>query len=176
MKVLMTTLSTVLFALAASVGAARATTLSQGQLTVQGTLTAAGCRVEDKLVALPRVNTGALSARGAVAGKTPFTLNITGCDGTYGVRIYFDREQASIDRLTGRLNNTSPAGAGNVQLEVLNADDGAVDLAAASGAQNTGGYKVGENLSFAFSVQYHATGAASAGRVGSTLVYLLEYN
>lgn len=132
----------------------------------------------DATVTLPAVPTSALSAAGATAGATTFTINLTGCDAANTkTRAYF--EAGGQVNSTGRLNNSNTAGATNVELELLDVDDNSsVIVAGDYASQSTSGTKVDASSgtgTLNYAVRYYATGAATSGAVASSVTYSIIY-
>ena len=153
---------------------------NQASFTVNGTVTGSTCNVvlgDGELVTLPSNSLGQLASPGSVAGKTAFRISVEGCATT--AKVYFHNDQASVNPNGGRLINTASSGvkAENVELEILNSNSGSVDLSAAHGSQGTSdpspGAKAGD-ADFDFFVQYYSIGAATAGKVGSSLTFIVE--
>lgn len=155
------------------------TSLSSGDIVVSGEVLAPSCAVEtpSTQVVMAGVDQGLLQTTGAVAGATTFSVKLTGCVNTQGVRLFFDHTSPNVSA-GGRLVNTTATGARQVELELLNAQGGIIDLGASTPVgQNTGPLvpPVLGSAVIAFSVRYHATGAATAGAVTSAVPYIVEY-
>ncbi|URQ60813.1 type 1 fimbrial protein [Pantoea alhagi] len=85
---------------------------ADGTITINGKLTQQTCTVKvnggtaDAVINLPSLSTSALDEAGKMAGRTAFTMNLTGCTPATGsVRAYFEHGP-TVDAATGRLNNT----------------------------------------------------------------------
>jgi type 1 fimbria pilin len=150
---------------------------------VAGTrVTVASCTVSAPPVVLPTVSTSALP-NGATAGRTAFSISLSGCSsGITQATAYFE-PGASIDSATGNLKNSSGT-AGNVEVQLLNGAGGsatafsAIDLrGSTSVAQNSGQFAVnGGGASMNYYAQYIATGAAAAaGSVNTSVTFTLNY-
>jgi len=149
--------------------------------TVEGRVTAATCSVvsKDQRVNLPIAPKTSLANPGDTFGQTPFSIEISGCPADS--LIYFEAHPLAsiIVGTKGRLPNTAVNGAQHVQLQILNSDGNAVNINAVKGQQvSSAGAPVGavgENkMKFDFFVQYYATGSATAGKVTSTVTFLVE--
>jgi major type 1 subunit fimbrin (pilin) len=147
---------------------------------VEGTINGSTCKMSNPTIAveLPVRSRSSLSKVGDTAGKTAFSITAENCP--VGTSIYFQNDQKSITP-QGRLLNTVETGsddrAGNVELEILNSNGASINLSAAKGLQNNSAAMVGEianSATFKFYVQYYATGAATAGKVKSSLTFLVE--
>ncbi|MEI7035470.1 fimbrial protein [Fulvimonas yonginensis] len=156
-----------------------------GTITITGTIVGQTCKVDGKsfgtpdaiTVALPTVLTSNLSSAGATAGQKQFSINITGCDSALSmVRTYFSG--SNIDSTTGNLSNTGTAG--NVQVQLLNSDNTAIDLKGADAAaqkSQVANLDSSGNATLQYSARYIANGgAASAGNVNTSVQFTMVYN
>ncbi|HCN1149611.1 TPA: F17A fimbrial adhesin [Escherichia coli] len=132
-------------------------------------------------VTLPTVSTKSLNSPGKVAGLTPFTISLSGCNtaaatGSQSVKAYFE-PNANTDYTTGNLTNTTSSGASNVQIQLLNADGiKVIKLGQAAAAQNVDTVAINDaNVTLRYNAQYYATGVATAGDVTSTVNYTIAY-
>ena len=155
-----------------------------GTITINGALKSPTCDAKinngaaNGTVTLPSVTTSALASAAQVAGKTPFSLNLTGCDPAGSVHPYFQSNQATVSATSGRLLNTATlAPAAFVELQLLNANDGVVNLSGGAAAQNAGESKVDATgaATLNFSIEYYAVQQTTAGAVSSTLTYVINY-
>ncbi|GLK87074.1 fimbrial protein [Pseudomonas turukhanskensis] len=152
---------------------------NQANFTVEGTVTGSTCKVisgNGRPVTIPSKGLGELASPNSVAGKTAFRISVQGCATT--ATVYFHNDQTTVNS-NGRLNNTATDSevAENVELEILNSKSESVDLSAAHGSQGTSAPSVGiseGDADFDFFVQYYSIGAASAGKVKSTLTFIVE--
>lgn len=165
-------------ALAAAAFAPAAFAASTGTINITGKVVADTCVISvnsspTSTVALPTVTTNTLSTVGSVAGKTSFTIGLTGCDNNVtGAQMAFNG--SNVDGTTGNLNNASGAGNSNVQVQLLNNASTAINtssqlnaplIAVSSGAGSTTMY-----------AQYKATSAAAtAGLVSTSVGFTLTY-
>ena len=125
-------------------------------------------------VALPNVSTTAFGAAiGHVAGATPFTIALSGCDtNTTKANMAFTAG-TNVDAATGNLKNATAGGA-NVQIQLLNSANAPINTSTnvnapvinvAAGAGST-----------QLTAQYISTAAATtAGLVTSTVGFTLTY-
>lgn len=157
---------------------------SSGTITFTGSVNSETCAAvvnnssADGTVSLPAVPTSALSAAGATAGATAFTINLTGCDpANTKTRAFF--EAGGQVNSAGRLNNSDTAGATNVELELLDVDDNSsVIMAGDYASQSTSGTTIDASSTTGtlnYAVRYYATGAATAGAVASSVTYSIIY-
>lgn len=150
-----------------------------GTITINGLVVANSCVVNangtgtnNATVTLPTVYTGALSAAGNVAGKTGFSISVSGCDPNLSnVSTYWSGANVQTD---GNLKNT--AATNNVEVQLLNAGGTAMTLNGAQGSQGSQVVSLsGGAATLNYSAQYYATAAATPGRVGSTVSFTLVY-
>ena len=151
---------------------------STGTISFTGKVLADTCTINvngsgSNTVALPSVMTTAFgSTVGSVAGATPFTIGLTGCDAnTTTAKMAFSGTQ--IDTTTGNLKNATSGGA-NVQIQLLNSTSAAINtnsntnaptISVASGAGST-----------SLTAQYISTATATtAGLVTSSVGFTLTY-
>ncbi|CAM6398487.1 fimbrial protein [Enterobacter cloacae] len=157
---------------------------SSGTITFTGSVNSETCAAvvnngsADGTVSLPAVPTSALSAAGATAGATAFTINLTGCDpANTKTRAFF--EAGGQVNSAGRLNNSDTAGATNVELELLDVDDNSsVIMAGDYASQSTSGTTIDASSTTGtlnYAVRYYATGAATSGAVASSVTYSIIY-
>ncbi len=159
---------------------------ADGTITFTGTISASTCTIvtqggsADQSVTLPTVASGSLPAEGATAGRTPFSINLTGC--TAGdVAAYFE-PGSTVDFNTGRLlNQASTTPAGNVQIQLLGSNSEFLPVLAAGvgGAQTNSQWVTvapdgSANLNYF--AEYYATAPAGAGEVSTSVKYTLIYN
>lgn len=131
----------------------------------------------DIRVKLPAVAVSALSQSGQTAGRTPFVIRVADCDATTAqVQTYFEpgpTVNINTNNLTleGGANN-----AGNVELQLLNADHSQILLGNPSGLQNSQAAAVsGGGADLRYYAQYVATGAATAGAANSSVTFTMIY-
>ena len=157
-----------------------ATGKEQLDFTVTGVINDATCEIvvsPQGLIRLPISPQKSLAQVGERSGKTQFSISLKKCAANSS--IYFDKSQATIST-AGRLLNTTSADSGvrasNVELELLNAKGESMNLAADSGLQNGADpvSSVSETDEFNFYVQYYATGASTAGKVTSSVTFIVE--
>ncbi len=164
-----------------SVGLAHAA--STGTITFNGQLNSNTCDVvvdgqaADATVVLPTIGTNQLSSTGQTAGDTGFTMALNNCAGTLQTASAFFEAGATVDSVTGRLNNNGTAT--NVSLQLL---DGSSPSRAVieAGNQNQVNGNSYVNISsgsanLPYIVRYFADGATTAGTVVSSVVYSIQY-
>lgn len=180
----------ILSALLVSAGLAAVASTAQasdGTITFNGAVIASTCKVNggngDVTVTLPHVGSNTLAAAGAVAGRTPFTLSLSGCATGTGnpakVGAFFEAG-ANVNQSTGRLTldaGTADApGAKNVELNVLNAQQQPIKVGF-QGDQNSQIVDIGSDgtATLNYFTEYYATDAAVAGAANSRVQYSLMY-
>lgn len=168
---------------------------SNGTLTFSGKLTDQTCSVvlnggssASGTVTLPTVQINLLTSFGNTAGKTLFTLDLSGCKASttaFGITAYFPMN-SYISSVTNTLFNqeTGTTAAKNVNLELLQID-GATETKVPLGKPITDtGYKytsVAVNATSAtmnYAVQYkntYTSAASTAGLVKGIAIYELAY-
>ncbi|PXW48748.1 major type 1 subunit fimbrin (pilin) [Klebsiella oxytoca] len=161
---------------------------SDGQINFQGQLTDSTCQIaidgspSPALVVLPTLSVQALAAPGAVAGRTQFNIELSGCTGlvtTSTAAAYFENG-ASVDSTTNNLVNTTMSGAGNVQLQLIDAQSNMkIDIGRSSQASSNtptiiDGAGTGTTI-LPYAVQYYALGATTAGPVTSDVSFSINY-
>ena len=155
---------------------------ADGTITINGQVTDKTCTVnagttKDFTVTLPTVSQSVLAVAGDTAGRTPFTINLTGCTAGSKVATYFE-PGATVDFSTGRLNNASGT-ATNVQVQLLGSNNTAIPvLAAGAGGVQTNSQLVAvtdgaANLNYY--AQYYATDASTPGSVATSVKYTIIY-
>ncbi len=169
-----TLLSTALVAVMAAAAFAPTAQAAGGTINISGKVLTDTCVVSvngGSTVVLPTVMSSSLNTVGAVAGATPFSVGLTGCDtNTTSATMAFSG--SNINTTTGNLNNTAASGS-NVQVQLLNGasvintslNTNAPVIAVAAGAGSA-----------SLKAQYiAATAAATAGLVSTTVNFTLTY-
>ena len=156
---------------------------ADGTITINGQVTDKTCTVnaggnKDFTVTLPTVSKQVLAAAGDTAGRTPFTINLTGCTAGSKVATYFE-PGATVDFNTGRLNNATGT-ATNVQVQLLGSENTVIPvLAAGAGGIQANSQLVdvsgGGAADLNYYAQYYATGASTPGSVATTVKYTIIY-
>ena len=156
---------------------------ADGTITINGKVTASTCVINsdnpDFVVTLPTVSTTVL-ADTATAGRTPFTINLTGCTEATNVATYFE-PGSTVDFATGRLNNTTTGGAANVQVQLLGSNNAVIPVLAGAGAgvTQTNSQVVATDGNGAaalnYYAEYYANGVVGAGAVNTSVQYTVIY-
>jgi len=156
-----------------------------GTITFNGEVTDKTCTIAtpqgaDFTVTLPTVSTSTLAAAGQVAGRTPFSINLSDCN-PGDVATYFE-PGATVDLGTGRLNNVAAtAAATQVQLQLLGANNQFLPVVSAGAGSTQANSQwvtvnAGGSADLNYFVEYYATGASTAGEVTSSVKYTIIYN
>ncbi|MBW1251457.1 fimbrial protein [Pantoea allii] len=156
---------------------------SQNTIRFQGEVNAQTCNVNindatgSPIILLPTVSTASLNAAKSTAGKTPFTINLTGCVApaagtTQAININLAGNNISS---TGDLLNTGTAT--NVALRLLDSSDKTINLSGGTATVNGMSLASGStSASQNFSVEYYSdSGSAGAGTVLSSVQYSVSY-
>lgn len=164
----------------AALVAGQAAQASDGTITFGGQLTDNTCTITgggNKAVTLPTLSKLSVTGSGATGGDTYFNIAVTGCSaGLTTANAYFEAG-ANIDTVSGRLKNTAAGGATNVQIELLNKNGVALNLAAVAGSQNSIAEAISGNAATQqFIARYYATGTTTSGAVASSVTYSMVYN
>lgn len=134
-------------------------------------------------VTLPTVTTQAFGAAGSVAGNTPFSIKLAGCNAalTTAQTLWSSSSNINTD---GNLKNTA-AGGSNVEVQLLDANGGgatAMNLSkgtAAGQGSNAVNFSTGASAGQAtlnYQAQYYATAATTtAGAVTTTVNFVINY-
>jgi type 1 fimbria pilin len=145
-----------------------------------GTVTGISCTATNPAITvnLPPVAAQTLNAAGKTAGTTRFTVPLS-C-GTSGADVYVTLTDLTTPANTTSLLSLKPAStAGNVRLQILRGGGTPVSYGPESVLPGAvGQWQVGPTATTAgipLSVQYYATGAATAGTVQAVAVYTLSY-
>lgn len=128
-------------------------------------------------VTLPTISTSLLTTAGQAEGRTGFNIQLTNCVGAATTAAAFFNSGATVDPITGNLNNMTGT-ATNVQLQLVDAQGGAAIQAGNTNqrtqtTRNTIDGTGAANMPYA--VQYLATGATTAGTVISSVTYNVDY-
>jgi len=182
MKKLVIALSTVL-----ALGAVGTASAQSGTITFNGNVTATTCEVQfpgnggavsDPTVTLPIVTAASLSQPGIAAGRKPVMIQIgtSTAPCSIGNTVALELNPTRNAQLTeGRLTNLAPvdSAATNVVVALRDANDAEIDLRVPwQSARETFDNGI---ATIAFSGEYYATGAATAGEVTANVQYTLDY-
>jgi len=156
---------------------------NDGTIEFTGMVTALTCTIngapgaENFTVPLPPVSTSSLTAVGSSAGRTPFSITLTGCTPNNGqVATYFEPGD-TVDMGTNQLI-VDAGGAENVQLRLLNSDFSKILAGAAQASQNSTPVSIDAgNATLNYYVEYAQNGllGATPGAANSRIQYTLIY-
>ena len=153
---------------------------SLNTITFKGEVSDQTCQVTvngnsgSPIVVLPTVPASALTTAGETAGKTPFTIAVTGCTvpaSDLNIKTTFLGANVNVG---GNLGNTGTAQ--NVAIQLLDGTGG--NPITLSGMTSVPGLVLSTGATSAshdFAAQYIATGAATAGTVSASAQYALDY-
>lgn len=176
------------FALLTAIVAAPAAMAADGTITFNGTVSATTCSIaagggatgsNNMTVTLPTVSAAALNATGSTAGRTPFSIVLTGCSGSSTQVSTFFENGTLVDQATGQLALSTGSTAQNVEVALLNNSQDAIVVGAPtlSGQKSqTVALNSGGSTALNYFAEYIATGgAATPGTVNTTVSYSLVY-
>ncbi|HDR9511644.1 pilus assembly protein FimA [Burkholderia cepacia] len=176
-------------AILAFVAAAAPAMAADGQISFNGKVLATTCTIgagggatgaKDMTVKLPSVSASALSNAGDVAGRTPFSIQLSGCTGdSTKVATVFEAGD-TVDSASGRLNLVSAGAedtvASNVQINLLNDAQQAIKAGVAGSQQNSQVVALKDGgATLNYFAEYYATGKSTAGSANSRIQYSLDY-
>ena len=168
---------------AASAAVSSAAYAADGTIDFRGNVIASTCSVEggsDLTVPLPPVSTTALADVGSVAGRSAFSLALTGCavgDGNpVKVGVMFENG-TNVDQSSGRLTvDTGAKAAEGVQINVLDSQQKLIPVGAQTGASTEmAAIDADGKAKLNYFAEYYASGAVKAGDVSSRVEYSLIY-
>ncbi|SDV01879.1 fimbrial protein [Pseudomonas mucidolens] len=171
----------VLIALAASAAVATSFNASaaDGTINFTGEVSSQTCAIEGnttdattKTVTLPRVAASSLATVGQTAGRTGFTLALTGCTGSSAL-VRFE-QGPTVDAATGNLINQTTSGS-NAQIQLLNASFAPINLQTNDGSLSSAITTKAATLQF-YAQYIAANAAATAGQVTSNVQFSMDYN
>jgi major type 1 subunit fimbrin (pilin) len=158
---------------------------SDGTINFNGELVAQTCTVAVNgvvspaisTVTLPTISNSLLTTAGQVAGQTGFSIELSKCSGSAKTAAAFFESGASVDPVTGNLNNLSGT-ATEVQLQLVDASNGS-KIKAGDTMQSTATSRLTLDESGAafmpYAVQYFASGTTTPGTVVSSVTYSVNY-
>lgn len=162
---------------------------ADGEIAFTGKVLATTCSIgagggatgnKNMTVKLPSVSASALAGAGNVAGRTPFSIVLSGCTGdSTKVSTVFEAGD-TVDAGSGRLNLVS-AGANdtvatNVQINLLNDQQKPIVAGAAGGQQNSQVVTLTDGAAtLNYFAEYYATGKSTAGSANTRVQYSLDY-
>ena len=176
-KSLLTSAQIAAFAVAAV--APQAAHAVDGTINITGTINSSTCKINGANspaavnVVLPTVSTTALTAAGAVAGRTAFSIALTGCGALTKATTFFEPGPTVL--ADGNLKNATGSATG-VEVQLLNNDFSAIALNGATTAQNSQTVNLtGGNGTLGYYAQYFANAAVGAGSVSTSVQFSMIY-
>ncbi|WP_296651923.1 fimbrial protein [Paraburkholderia sp.] len=130
-------------------------------------------------VLLPTVSASELDTANKVAGKTNFTISVSGCKAETAdkaIKTVFVGNQLSGGNLQNTATGTSAATL--VALQLFDPAKSSAPFDLSKGGHTASGLtlkKGEENASYDFAVQYFSEGKATAGAVNGNVQYMLSY-
>jgi major type 1 subunit fimbrin (pilin) len=150
-----------------------------GTITITGNVNSSTCKINGVNspaainVTLPTVSTTSLNAAAAVAGRTPFSIALSGCGALTKATTFF--EPGPTVMADGNLKNATGTATG-VEVQLLNSDFSNINLAGAAGSQNSAQATLSSGAAtLNYYAQYYATAAAGAGSVATSVQYTMLY-
>ncbi|MFQ6572043.1 fimbrial protein [Pseudomonas sp. UM16] len=151
---------------------------ADGQMSFSGTVLGGTCEVNgghnNVAVSLPSVSSTLLRNPGQTTGNTPFELRLSNCPaGLNRVSTYF--EPGPTVNPQGRLI-VDTGGSNNVEVQLRNHNNVAMNLAAAQGSQNSQIVDINSGQAqLSYSAEYYSLGGTTPGLVNTRVQYTLIY-
>ncbi|KVD26929.1 fimbrial protein [Burkholderia ubonensis] len=176
-------------AVLALVAAAAPAMAADGEIAFNGKVLSTTCTIaagggasggKNMTVKLPSVSASALANAGDVAGRTPFSIQLSGCTGdSTKVSTVFEAG-STVDSASGRLNLVSAGAedtvASNVQINLLNDAQEPIKAGLAGSQQNSQVVALKDGgATLNYFAEYYATGKSTAGSANSRVQYSLDY-
>ncbi|HDM8061266.1 fimbrial protein [Vibrio harveyi] len=165
------------FLFTSSVLAASANTITfQGEVTDETCTVSVNGENASPVVLLETVPKSELAKSGDTAGATEFEVSISGCTGNATTGVPNISTVFVGNQVTGNGNLGNTGSATNVELQILDTSDSAIDLSGGYKGSNDLALAAGEKANSAtYKAQYYATGASTAGTVNASLQYAVSY-
>lgn len=159
-----------------------------GEITFNGKVLSTTCTIgagggatgnKNMTVKLPSVSASTLANAGDVAGRTPFSIQLSGCTGeSTKVSTIFEAGD-TVDTASGRLTLVkagTDAVAKNVQINLLNDLQKPIKAGVAGAQQGSQVVALKDGgATLNYYAEYYATGKAEAGTANSRIQYSLDY-
>jgi len=171
------TIAAHLLGVVVALAAVQAQAAPDGTITFTGAIQTQTCTVDAAgsllAIQLPGVQTGAFTSAGDTAGKSLIKLHLQNCTAGQGtVRAFFE-PGPTVNPTTGRLINTSKAGATAVEIGLLNKDATPIFVGQAATSK---GEPIAAEVTLSYYAQYYATAVpVAAGPVTSQVTFSLDY-
>ncbi len=152
---------------------------ADGTIEFTGAVTSVTCNINggvtDFSVALPTVAAASLATEGEVAGRTPFKIEVSGCNPDGGLVSTFFEADSSVNLTTGRLV-VDAGGAKNVEVALLNDSHQKIKVGATAAEQNSQQIRLSAGAAtLNYYAQYESLGAVEAGDVKTRVRYTMSY-
>lgn len=156
---------------------------ADGTISFEGRVNGTTCKVSgsggsnDFTVTLPPVSAGSLASAGSSAGRTQFTLALSGCSPQTGMVQTSFEPGPSVSRLTGNLIPDTGAGAAtNVEVGLLNDKFEKIKAGVPLESQNSQTAIIAGGAAYlTYHAQYESKGSATAGAVQTRVQYTMIY-
>ena len=159
---------------------------ADGTITFDGEITANTCAVKlDNIdggtgtVTLPIRSVNNLLEEGNVAGLTPFTIKLSNCQISNSTTVSTYFEPGTLVNAEGRLMLSNESVATNVEIQLLNSEQGVIVAGALQG-QNDIPVPLQDGsaseASLSYFAQYYATDAVTPGQLSSQVSYTIVYD
>ncbi|PWW07088.1 fimbrial protein [Mangrovibacter plantisponsor] len=163
--------------------ASQAFAASDNTITFKGEVADETCTVtvngnaSSPLVLLPTVSTSDLSQAADTAGQTTFDIAVTDCPAALDGKNISTRFAGNNVSTNGNLGNIADDAAANVEVQILDTANAAIDLTSEFTADGDLSLASGESEATAtYTAQYYATAASTAGAVEGTMQYAVIYD
>lgn len=127
------------------------------------------------LILLPTVAATSLATSGTTAGRTPFTISLTGCTASASATAIKTVFVGNNLTANGRMGNTGTAGGVSLRLVDPAAPTTPLDLTGQNGAAGLSLAANATTASHDFAVEYYSEGGATAGSVLGSVQYSISY-
>ena len=176
-------ISTLAATAAASLLALSGTAQAQsGTINFEGFVVANTCNVQiggssNLTVTLQPVLADTLAGVGTTSAPTPFQLNLTGCDTALNGETAALALSGGGGDADGRLANNATQSPSNARIQLLNSNNGVINLVAAAGSQNIPTQAIANGqASFNLQARYISTALITTpGKIASTVNYSITY-
>lgn len=167
--------------LACGLASGSAFAATQGTVTINGEVVAETCTIvsgdEAKTVTLATVSTTAFTAANQTVAKQSFTIGLENCESGANVYAAFSAPVADIDVGTHTLINKAAAGATNVNIILLEQNEGQILLGDTSYPPSTQPVATADGaVTLEYSAAYYSTDATvTPGLVTAVANYVIAY-
>jgi len=174
--------------IAAAIGFAttQAALAVDGTIDFTGEITANTCTVQidnnstgSGIVTLPTISASAMPTPNSVVGTTAFNIMLSNCSIATDTTVSAYFEPGAYTTATGRLAQSHPSGADNVEIQLLNSEQNIINTMGEAGNQNDTAVAMntGEtSATLTYYAQYFSTGVVTPGPVTSQVSYSIIYD